>query len=147
MCQSSTVCRIGHCQKDFLNHPIENGWPHTKIKATLFAFFSQEGVHNITVVAWNRLQNFTSDVVTFEIVGAVRGMEITDNRVLSAKDEVKWFFINFESIGAGTCIVFDFHDGIIQSFGDEYFCSELAPDVEYLPGVAMVAPVIITHTY
>jgi hypothetical protein len=107
----------------------------------------QEGFHNLSVIASNRLQNFTADVLTFEIVGQVRGLEITDDRVMTSKDEMKWFFLNFESIGAGTCVTMDFQDGIKQSFGDELYCAEWAPGIEYIPGIAMVPPVTITHPY
>lgn len=104
-------------------------------------------MHNITVRAWNRLQNATDSLVTFEIVGQVRGIKVDDNNEITSKDEVKWFYIDFESIGAGTCIFMDFQDGIKQTFGDETFCAEWAPEVEYIPGVPMVLPVTITHTY
>ena len=111
-------------------------------------FFSfQEGVHNVTVVAWNQVQNATEALVTFEIVGQVRGIEIDDYNEITPKDELKWFYLDFESIGAGTCIFMDFQDGITQTFGDENYCEEWAPDVEYVPGVEMTLPVIITHTY
>ena len=81
------------------------------------------------------------------MVGRVRGLKIGDEREITVKDETKWFYLDFESIGAGTCVFMDFQDGIKQSFGDEYFCSEWAPDIEYVPGVEMELPVIITHTY
>ena len=81
------------------------------------------------------------------MVGQVRGMKIDDYREITAMDELKWFYIDFESIGAGTCIHMDFQDGVEIAFGDEHFCSEWAPDTEYLPGIAMELPVIVTHTY
>lgn len=99
------------------------------------------------MIAWNRLQNFTADVVTIEMVGKVRGLKIGDNQEMTASEEVKLFYLDFESIGVGTCIFMDFDDGVERTFGDELFCSEWVPDVEYVPGVAMELPVIIQHTY
>lgn len=98
-------------------------------------------------MAKNRLQETDPVLATFEIVGAVRGITVDDYNELSAAEEEKWLFIDFESVGAGTCVTVDFDDGIQQAFGDEYFCAEWAPDVEFLPGVSMEPPVAITHVY
>ena len=80
-------------------------------------------------------------------MGKVRGLKIEDNQEITAMDEVKFFYLDFESIGAGTCVVMDFQDGIKEAFGDDLFCAEWAPEVEYIPKVAMELPVVITHTY
>ena len=56
------------------------------------------------------LENATAVLITFEVVGQVRGMVLDDNREITAKDELKWFYLDFESIGAGTCVKIDFQD-------------------------------------
>lgn len=98
-------------------------------------------------MASNALQNTSIALLTFEIVGQVRGLELDDSRIITAKGEVKWFFLDFESLGAGTCVFMDFKDGVTTTFGDEFFCNEWAPEVPYTPGIDMVIPVTVTHTY
>ena len=63
------------------------------------------------------------------------------------RGEVKWFYLDFESIGAGTCVFMDFQDGVQVAFGDEAYCNEWSPNVEFVPGVDMVVPITMTHTY
>eukprot|EP00094_Tigriopus_californicus_P011733 TCALIF_11336-PA protein Name:"Similar to lov-1 Location of vulva defective 1 (Caenorhabditis elegans)" AED:0.02 eAED:0.02 QI:96/0.94/0.83/1/0.71/0.80/36/119/3138 len=109
--------------------------------------FREEGFYNVTVRAKNELQESEEHTVTFEIVGQVRGMIIDDYQEVTSKEEEKWLYFDFESIGAGTCIHVDFKDGIVQTFGDAMFCAMWRPDVEYVPGVDMINPIEIPHVY
>ena len=58
------------------------------------------------------------------------------------------FEITFESVGAGTCMVIDFKDGALKSFGDKTYCEEWQPDVKYDPVfTALTTPQPLTHTF
>ena len=77
----------------------------------------------------------------------VRGLVLNDNNVVNTKGEVKWFNLDFESVGAGTCVKMDFGDGIIEAYGDQSYCNDWAPDVPYVPGVEIENPTFISHVY
>ena len=61
------------------------------------------------------------------------------------------FLLDFESAGAGTCIIIDYADGVVNSYGDERFCKEhFATDdeIKYIPNTPMSPfPIVIKHTY
>ena len=84
----------------------------------------------------------------FEIVGKVRGAKIDDFQIITSKEQKKDFEITFDSIGAGTCMVIDFKDGAIKSYGDEAYCEEWKPDVKYDPVFdALTTPQPLTYVY
>ena len=101
----------------------------------------------MSVVAGNRLQETSPKTVTFEMVGQVRGLTIDDREEITSVRELKFFFLEFESLGAGTCIFIDFKDGVQNTFGDASYCAEWMPAIEYVPGTEMLLPIQITHTY
>ena len=101
----------------------------------------------MTVVGWNHLQESDEFLVTFEMVGQVRGLVLSDNEEVTKIDEVKWFYLDFESLGATTCIHMDYADGVQKTYGDEYYCKIWMPEVEYEYGVVLEMPVMITHTF
>ena len=107
----------------------------------------QEGWLNISVTAENLNQTTEPYMMTFEMIGQVRGLIVDDGNVITSKGQNKWFELTFESIGAGTCIMMDFADGIVQTFGEEWFCLEWQPDIEFVPGVPLTEPVSIEHVY
>ena len=72
---------------------------------------------------------------------------VTDSNIITSKEENKWFSLEFESVGAGTCVVMDFNDGIVESYGDAIYCSEWAPDVPYIAGVQVNNPMEFPHVY
>lgn len=63
----------------------------------------------------------------------------------------KVFLVDFESAGAGTCVTIDYADGVINSYGDEEYCTTVfatGSDVVYVPNTAMSPfPIVIKHTY
>ena len=99
------------------------------------------------MTAENQNQTTERFHIEIEMVGQVRGLIIDDGHVITTKEEPKWFELEFESIGAGTCIMMDFKDGIVQTFGDDWYCNEWQPDVEFVPGVPLGVPVQIDHVY
>lgn len=101
----------------------------------------------MTVQGANTLQESDEYTVSFEIVGQVRGLIIDDYQEVTSKEEEKWLYFDFESIGAGTCIHVNFDDGIVQTFGDAMFCAKWRPNIEFVPGVDMINPVEIPHIY
>ena len=68
---------------------------------------------NVTVIAKNAYENFTQ-LLTFEIVGKVKGPLIDDYQIISNKAQEKEFEISFETIGSGSCMVVDFKDGSMK---------------------------------
>ena len=98
-------------------------------------------------MGWNHLQESDPYLLTFEMVNQVRGITLKDYEEVTTKDEVKWFYLYFESFGAHTCVFMDFDDGVQKTFGDPWYCNYWMPDVPYEPGVEMTEPVEITHTF
>ena len=66
---------------------------------------------------------------------------------LNRKGEEKFVYFRFEQLGSHTCIRVDWDDGVVSAHGDEHFCSEWAPDAEYVPGADMTNRVEIPHTF
>lgn len=86
--------------------------------------------------------------MTFEMVAKVTGVKIDDYQIITNKEKPKEFEISFESVGAGTCMVVDFKDGSVKSYGDSSFCSDWQPDIKYDPVIeALETPQTITHVY
>ena len=84
----------------------------------------------------------------FEIVGKVRGITIDDFQIITNKEQKKEFEITFESIGAGACMVVDFKDGAVKSFGDKSYCEEWQPDVKYDPLIeTLITPQPLTYIF
>ena len=112
------------------------------------SFCMQEGDHNVTVMARNELQEDIEYHLQFEIVGKVRGVRIDDFQIITSKEQRKEFEISFESIGAGTCILVDFKDGGIKTFGDKVYCEMWQPDVRYDPLFeSLTTPQLLYYTY
>ena len=59
--------------------------------------------------------------------------------------------MDFDSAGAGTCMVIDYADGVVNSYGDEKFCTEVFatdPKIIFVPNTPMNPfPLVIKHTY
>ena len=68
---------------------------------------------NVTVIAKNAYENF-SQILSFEMVGKVKGPLIDDYQIISNKAQEKEFEISFETIGSGSCMVVDFKDGSMK---------------------------------
>ena len=68
---------------------------------------------NVTVIASNTYETVTQ-VVSFEMVGKVKGPLIDDFQIISNKAQEKEFEISFETIGSGSCMVVDFKDGSMK---------------------------------
>ena len=64
-----------------------------------------------------------------------------------SSEEEKYLFLQFESVGAGTCVHVDFKDGIEQAYGDENYCGEWRPNVEFVPNTPITNPTEIPHIY
>ena len=108
----------------------------------------KEGEYNITVIAKNSLDVEAKLILGFEIVGKVRGIKIDDFQIITTKKQTKDFEISFESVGAGTCVVVDFKDGSLRTFGDEIYCQEWQPDVRYDPTfVALGSSQTLSHVF
>ena len=45
------------------------------------------------------------------MVGLVQGILVDDFRIITNKEQIKWFEIKFDAVGAGTCVVIDYKDG------------------------------------
>ena len=87
--------------------------------------------------------------MTFEIVGQVQGVKIDDHRIITNKEENKWFQITFDSVGAGTCLAIDYKDAYFVAYGDREFCSTWGRtmNVPFIDGYDIVDPFIIDHIY
>jgi len=66
---------------------------------------------NLSVLALNQFENFTYNM-SIEIVNKVQGPGIDDYQIITNKEQVKEFEITFNSVGARTCLLLDFKDGI-----------------------------------
>ena len=66
---------------------------------------------NLSVLALNQFENFTYNM-RIEIVNKVQGPGIDDYQIITNKEQVKEFEITFNSVGARTCLLLDFKDGI-----------------------------------
>lgn len=111
-------------------------------------YVPQEGLHNVTVQPLNSAEDdYPPFQLTFEMVGQVVGLTIDDKNEVTVKEEDKWFYFAFESLGGGTCVHVDWADGTEETFGDDTFCAAWKPDVPYRVGVTMLDPIEITHSY
>ena len=100
------------------------------------------------MVAKNDLEESESFDLEFEIVGKVTGVKINDFQIITVKEQMKEFEVSFESFGSGACILIDFKDGVVKTFGDETFCNEWKPDVMYDPTFqSLTAPQQLFYTY
>ncbi len=63
------------------------------------------------------------------------------------KEEDKWLYFDFESLGSGACLEVDYGDDVVHAYGDESYCSEWRPNVQYVPGIDMINPVELAHPY
>lgn len=133
--------------------------------------FSDEGWHNVTVVAKNffftenetLLDEVYTYNLTFEIVGKVeigfwqsnhnlcsqvKVIQIDDFQLITSKEEPKNFEITFESLGSGTCMEVDFKDGAVKAYGDKSFCEEWLPDIRYDPVYSeIVSPLPLVYVF
>ena len=110
----------------------------------------KEGTYNVTVQPWSSVvQNHYPVLVTIEIVGQVIGIKIDDNRIITNKDDNKWFTITFDSVGAGTCLALDYKDGYYVSYGDKEFCSSWGrtKNIPHVEGYVVEDPFLIDHVY
>ena len=78
------------------------------------------------------------------------GLKVDDKGKIGSKDETKIFYVSFESLGSGGCLLIDYKDETKKSYGDKYFCTvewEKAADYQYVDGVELQNPMTITHVY
>ena len=64
-----------------------------------------------------------------------------------SKGQERWLFFAFESLGGTTCVVVDFADGVVEAYGDEWYCGEWKPDVKYVPGIPLTNPMEVPHVF
>jgi hypothetical protein len=84
------------------------------------------------------------------MVGLVQGILVDDFRIITNKEQIKWFEIKFDAVGAGTCVVIDYKDGYMASYGDLDFCgswsrSATVPFIEVYETIGN--PFLIDHVY
>ena len=80
----------------------------------------------------------------------MKGLKIDDRGKIGSKNEKKLFYISFESLGSGGCLLVDFKDGTKKSYGDEYFCTvewNQATDYKYQEGIELENPMTVHHSY
>ena len=71
-------------------------------------------------------------------------------RIITNKEQIKWFEIKFDAVGAGTCVVIDYKDGYMASYGDPDFCSSWSRSatVPFIEGYETIGnPFLIDHVY
>ena len=85
--------------------------------------------------------------VEFVKIGKVKGITLDDRASMASIEDTKWFYIDFETLGAGTCLHMDFKDGVEKVYGDKEFCDIWKPDVDYVFGQDMDLPVELPHVY
>ena len=86
--------------------------------------------------------------MTFEMVAKVTGAIIDDYQLITNKEQTKEFEISFDSVGSGSCMIIDFKDGSVKSYGDATYCEEWKPDIKYDPVLeGLESPTIISHVY
>ena len=78
------------------------------------------------------------------------GLKVDDKGKIGSKDEIKIFYVSFETLGSGGCLVIDYKDGTKKSYGDKYFCTvewKKAASYQYVEGVKLQNPMTVTHVY
>ena len=102
----------------------------------------------MTVVARNPLDLPFPSHLYFEIVLKVQVIKIDDNQIITSKEQNKRFDVTFDSLGSDTCMVIDFNDGTVKSFGDRLYCKEWQPKVKYDPVFEELSnPQVINYIY
>ena len=84
------------------------------------------------------------------MVGLVQGILVDDFRIISNKEQVKWFEMKFDTVGAGTCVVIDYKDGYMAAYGDPNFCNlwSRSSILPYVEGHEVIEnPFLIDHVY
>ena len=66
-----------------------------------------------------------------ELVSRVRGPRLEDWQIITGVDEEKKFEVSFESVGAGTCLLLDWADGLEDTYGEPSWCSQWQPGVRW----------------
>ena len=94
-------------------------------------------------------QDFLPVSMTFEMAGQVQGIKIDDGRIITNKEQKKWFEITFDSVGAGTCLAIDYKDGYYVAYGDKGCCSvwDRTKNIQYIDGYVIKDSFIIDHIY
>ena len=74
---------------------------------------------------------------------------VDDKGLIGSKNETKLFYVRFESLGSGSCLLLDYKDGIKRSYGDKHFCTVgwQTPGYQYVEGIELKNPMIISHVY
>ena len=111
----------------------------------------QEGPFNITIQPWSVVhQDHIPIWVQLETVGLVQGVLVDDFRIITNKEQNKWFEIKFDAVGAGTCVVIDYKDGFLAAYGDPSFCSSWSRSAHlpFFEGYEVIEnPFLIDHVY
>ena len=108
-------------------------------------------MYNFTFHPQNPVQNDYEQVfVTLEVVGQVQGIKLDDFRIITNKEQSKPFEITFDSLGAGTCVVIDYKDGLKAAYGDPEFCKAWprSSELPYIEGFEVILdPFIFQHVF
>ena len=87
----------------------------------------------MTIIAKNTLSDPFEYPLYFEVVLKVTVVNIDDFQIITSKEQEKSFQVSFDSLGTNACLVVDFGDGTVKSYGDELYCKEWQPGVKYDP--------------
>jgi hypothetical protein len=105
----------------------------------------------VTIQPWSPVHTDHEPIlVQFEMVGQVHSVIVDDFRIITNKNQIKWFEIRFGSVGAGTCLMIDFKDDYKVAYGDQSFCSvwPRTASLEYIEGYEVIEnPFTIDHVY
>ncbi|MPC47655.1 hypothetical protein E2C01_041409 [Portunus trituberculatus] len=104
---------------------------------------------NLTVTAVNEFENVSVDLF-LEIVGNVRGCQLNDFDLVTAKGEAKTLEVTFESVGGGTCLLINYGDSIPlvpHAFGDDLTCTTEYPHAIYSATPELDVALNFTHVY
>lgn len=119
---------------------------------TAFPFhhhFNFESILNLTVTASNEFQDVSIDLLV-EIVGKVRSCVLSDFNMVTAKGESKTIQVSFESIGGGTCLLFDYGDSlplVPHSYGEKDTCDTEFQHAIYHADPELDMALNFTHVY
>uniref|UniRef100_A0A0P4W127 PKD/REJ-like domain-containing protein n=2 Tax=Scylla olivacea TaxID=85551 RepID=A0A0P4W127_SCYOL len=111
--------------------------------------FSFETFLNLTVTAYNEFESVSVDLF-LEIVGKVRGCQLSDFNLVTAKGEGKTLQVTFESVGGGTCLLVNYGDSmplVPHAFGDDFTCSTEYPHATYSAAPELDVALNFTHVY
>ncbi|ROT64094.1 hypothetical protein C7M84_017985 [Penaeus vannamei] len=114
---------------------------------TTFDYYYDEEVEiTVTVRAINFFESVPFDFVML-IVGEVKSVRLDDYSVTTGKNETKTLLVTFESIGGSTCLIINWGDLSLTSYGDFYTCTTENMEIPYEPGIPLDISMNVTHVY